>query len=327
MTVAGPRPELDGPDLDGPAYGEHYRAGEDADARFGDDGRFADDPAAPPPPHGVNWPTVLASAGVAAVISAIILSIGVVGLHRASDSAAQPAVVRVVTDGGGADAPAADPAADPSAAAAAAPGETAAAPAPAAGAGGAATRQGAGAAQQAPQGSAGQDSQAQDPPAQGSPAADAAAPAADSADAGAQAADTGEITAWQPSSPLPADYAVTTPNPTIDQLNGIVYSLIAMPSDDAAKARNLEAGAAGTVVPNTVYNLGIFRAPRGWFRLTGPVQPQDGRITVQLHTFSAGMPGVDMPVDFVYQGGNWKLSSSSLCAGVKAVGLPIYCNA
>lgn len=34
-----------------------------------------------------------------------------------------------------------------------------------------------------------------------------------------------------------------------------------------------------------------------------------------------------MKVDFVREGGNWKLASSSMCEGVKAVGLPIFCNA
>lgn len=136
----------------------------------------------------------------------------------------------------------------------------------------------------------------------------------------------GQVTAWQPSAALPADFAVTDRNPGLDQLNSIVYLLVAAPASDEAKARNLEAGTAGVIVPKTVYSLGLFRAPRGWFRVTGPVHHEDGRITAQLHSFSAGMPGVDMPITFVHQGGNWKLASSSLCAGVKAVGLPIYCN-
>ena len=50
-------------------------------------------------------------------------------------------------------------------------------------------------------------------------------------------------------------------------------------------------------------------------------------ITVQLHSFSAGIPDISMPINFVYKDGNWRLASSSMCQGVKTVGLPIYCNA
>lgn len=75
---------------------------------------------------GVNVPTVLASAGVAAVVSSLVVTIGVVGVMLSgnggeSSTAAQPTVVNLGSAAGAASAPAA-----------AAPAHTAAAPAPAA---------------------------------------------------------------------------------------------------------------------------------------------------------------------------------------------------
>ena len=133
-------------------------------------------------------------------------------------------------------------------------------------------------------------------------------------------------TAAGPASALPADFTVTTQNPTVADFNNIVAFLVATPASDAAKARNVEGGEIAVVVPRTVYNLGLFRAPRGSSTVTGPIVRKGNVATVNLHARSAGRPDVNMPIDFVYQG-NWKLASSSMCKGVKTVGLPIYCNA
>ena len=51
------------------------------------------------------------------------------------------------------------------------------------------------------------------------------------------------------------------------------------------------------------------------------------RITARLHASSAGIPDVAMPIVFVRRDGNWRLSSDSLCQGVRTLGLPIFCNA
>lgn len=296
---------------------------------FGDEGHFIADDRAPANPRSLNWPTVLVSAGAAAVVSSVILSIGVVGMHRDDAAAsAQPAVVRVVTDSG--QAVAQDPADAPAPADGTAPTDgraPAAAKTPAAAGGGARPHTGGGAAP-APQAGG-----ASAPDAQ--PGAAAAGPEADARQDGAPeegaseegTVPEGEITAWSPESTLPADFAVTAEDPSLADLNNIVYFITATPASDEAKARNIEAGMGGVIVPKTVYNLGLFRAPRGWSRVTGPMQRSGDAITVQLHSFSSGMPGVDMPITFVRQDGVWKLASSSLCAGVRTVGLPIYCNA
>ncbi|QDQ96470.1 hypothetical protein [Tomitella fengzijianii] len=290
---------------------------------FGDEGHFIVDEGAQRNPHALNWPTVLASAGVAAVVASLILSIGIVGMHRDdSAAAAQPAVVRVVADPGtgiqadgaaGAGVEAADPPASGAppvdGGPAPIPGATAAAPATGTGAAGVSPAPPAPADAQAPPAAAPQEQSTETP--QGH---------------AAEPQDPAEPTAWAPSSPLPPDFAVSAAEPTLADLNNLVYFITATAASDEAKARNIEAGMGGVIVPKTVYNLGLFRAPRGWSRVTGPVQRQGDRITVQLHSLSAGMPGVDMPIEFVRQGGVWKLASSSLCAGVRTVGLPVYCN-
>ncbi len=297
------------------------------DSGFGDDGHFIADDRAPANPRSLNWPTILASAGVAAVVSSVILSIGIVGMHRDDAAAsAEPAVVRVVTDSG--QAATQDPAAASEPATAPADGKSPATATPpaagaAAGGGAAASPSIGGGGSPAPQAAP-----APDPHPEG--AAVGPAPQEDARQGGASeegAAPDGGITAWSPASTLPADYAVTAADPSLADLNNIVYFITATPASDEAKARNIEAGMGGVIVPKTVYNLGLFRAPRGWSRVTGPMQRSGDSITVQLHAFSAGMPGVDMPITFVRQDGVWKLASSSLCAGVRTVGLPIYCNA
>src|SRR5699024_4056899 len=301
---------------------------------FGDEGHFIADDRAPANPRSLNWPTVLVSAGAAAVVSSVILSIGVVGMHRDDAAAsAQPAVVHVVTDSGQAGAQ--DPAGAPAPADGTPPADgRTAAKTPAATDGGAQQHTGGGAAR-TPQagGASAPDAQPGAAPAAAAPEADArqdgapeeGAPEGRASEEGAAA--EGEITAWSPESTLPADFAVTAADPSLADLNNLVYFITATPASDEAKARNIEAGMGGVIVPKTVYNLGLFRAPRGWSRVTGPMQRSGDAITVQLHSFSSGMPGVDMPITFVRQDGVWKLASSSLCAGVRTVGLPIYCNA
>ena len=125
---------------------------------------------------------------------------------------------------------------------------------------------------------------------------------------------------------LPANFTVSAANPSVADFNSIVQFLVATPASDTAKAANIEGGESAVVVPRTVYNLGLFRAPKGSAGVSGPIVRTDSRATLKMHARSAGRPDISMPIDFVYQG-NWKLASSSMCQGVKTVGLPIYCNA
>jgi hypothetical protein len=246
-------------------------------------------------PNTVNWATVLAAAGVAALVAAIILTIGVVGLSRGNGDG-QTIVVRGEETSTVAARPttSAAPSTAPSAAATSAPGG--AAPT---GAGAAVVPGGAG---DTGGGASPQDAEPQDA-GSGDGGTPEAAPQADS-----------------------GDFAVTTPDPSVDDLNGIVTFLTATDASDDAKRRNIESADA-LIVPQTVSRIGLFRAPRGGARITGPVERDGDRVTAQLNAHSTGIPDVSMPVDFVYVDGTWRLASSSICQGVSTIGLPIYCNA
>lgn len=125
-----------------------------------------------------------------------------------------------------------------------------------------------------------------------------------------------------------ADFEVTAAQPTAAQLNALVQFLVATDAPDSAKAHNVEGGMSSVVVPRTVYTLGLFRAPRGASTVSGPVTASgENAVTANLTAHSAGIPSVNMPVEFKRIDGNWRLASSSMCSGVKAVGLPIFCNA
>lgn len=122
------------------------------------------------------------------------------------------------------------------------------------------------------------------------------------------------------------DFRITRDVPTLDDLNQQVKFLVETPASDEAKAANLEGGMKAVVVPRTVYNLGLFRAPQGWNQVTGP-ETQNGNVhTAILHSNSAGRPGIVMKVTWKRIDGTWKMANSSLCEGVKVVGLSIPCD-
>ena len=132
---------------------------------------------------------------------------------------------------------------------------------------------------------------------------------------------------WQPATPLPANFRVTNPNPSLDELNAIIHFLVATPASDEAKAANLEGGRAAVLIPQTVYRLGLFRAPLGWKEVTGPLELGQDRAVATLISESAGRPGVHTRIQFVYRDGNWRLANASICEGVRTVGLPLECPA
>lgn len=143
----------------------------------------------------------------------------------------------------------------------------------------------------------------------------------------ALAAAAGLTLAAPNASALPADYTVTSENPSVAELDDLIEFLVETNASDAAKARNLEGGLDAVVVPKTVYNLGLFRAPRGWNKVTEITAHDGDSLTATLQAGSAGRPTVNTNVEFKRIDGNWRLANSSLCQGVKTVGLNIYCNA
>lgn len=126
---------------------------------------------------------------------------------------------------------------------------------------------------------------------------------------------------------LPADFTVTSDEPTADDLGEIIEFLVATDASDEAKARNLEGGMDAVVVPKTVYNLGLFRAPRGSNDVTEVTSRSGDTVQASLQAASAGRPTVNTTVEFKKIDGNWRLANNSICQGVKTVGLNIYCNA
>lgn len=127
-------------------------------------------------------------------------------------------------------------------------------------------------------------------------------------------------------SAAPGDFRITRDVPTLADLNEQVRFLVETPASDEAKAANLEGGMNAVVVPRTVYTMGLFRAPLGANEVTGP-ETHDGDVhTAILHSRSAGRPGVTMRVTWKRIDGAWKMANSSLCEGVKTVGLSIPCT-
>lgn len=280
-----------------------------------------------PDPGRVHWPTVLAAAGVAALVASLILTIGIVGLSR-NNSLSEPTVVvqgaeTSETNAPDAEAPLPSPKEAGKGSTSAKPGSDRGAGA----AGGASSgSNGVSGGSGAPQGAAG----AGEPPTADTGGADAPALQGQGNQSAASAqsgpTDAGTELRWAPAEPIGEGYAVTSQDPTLDELNGIVFALTATDLSDETKAKNIEVPDA-IIVPQTVSRVGLFRAPRGGSRLHGPIERNGDRLTVRLEAYSAGIPNVSMPITFVYTGGNWRLASESLCAGVRTVGLPIYCNA
>ncbi|MDN8623907.1 MULTISPECIES: hypothetical protein [Corynebacterium] len=285
--------------------------------------------------HRVNWPTVMMAGGVAAIVAAVILAIGVVGLSRHGDDNSATYVAEESTDAQGHKVLKKSPVPSSAKKSKHATGKNGhdkngtskgatgggALGAPTEGkkassGGNSDSRSGSGLNGNGRESGSDSSQNGQDESNAGDDDAD---------DSGVSDSDSGNRR-WTPSSPLPANYTVTDPNPSLDELNGIVYFLTATDASDEAKKANIEAPDA-VVVPKTVSRIGLFRAPRGGSRLTEPMERHGDTITVQLHSFSAGIPDISMPIDFVYKDGNWRLASSSMCQGVKTVGLPIYCNA
>lgn len=127
-------------------------------------------------------------------------------------------------------------------------------------------------------------------------------------------------------SAAPGEFLLTREVPTLADLDAQVAFLIETPASDAAKAANMEGGGRAVIVARTLYNTGLFRAPIGSNEITGP-ETHDGNVhTAMLRSKSAGRPDLVARVVWKRIDGVWKLSNSSVCEGIKAVGLAIACS-
>jgi hypothetical protein len=220
-------------------------------------------------------PTVFVAAGVSAVISALIVSIGVVGVLFAVDSddssssAALPTVVNLgaAANQQGTTPAAAQPTTAAPAPAAPAPTTTAAAPAPAVGGG---TTSGGGYAPQAP----------------AATAAPTVAPTTE-AEAAPAALSAGELQ-----------------NKLKLVLNG----------SSAQRADELEAGNRGVPVGEGIGNtLRTFEPAGVKWRIAGPVNVSGNTLSANLILSSPGFNDATMSLTWVWKDGKWKLSNTSAC--------------
>ncbi|PXX58068.1 hypothetical protein DFR70_11541 [Nocardia tenerifensis] len=124
----------------------------------------------------------------------------------------------------------------------------------------------------------------------------------------------------------PGDFLITKEVPTLQDLDDQVAFLIETPASDEAKAANMEGGMRAVVVARTLYNIGWYRAPRGSNEITGPETHAGNVHTAMLRSKSAGQPDLVARVVWKRIDGVWKLSNSSVCEGVKAVGLAMACD-
>lgn len=240
---------------------------------------------------GVNWPTVLMAGGISAIISALVVTIGVVGLllsdigrdNNAASNSAQPTVVNLgsaQSQGPQAGTPQAAPRAT-------APGAPAAG-APAVG---------------EPAG----------PPGEGS--------SADLPAGGASGGGLAPGAAPQPAPEVPAapqqtqqtQTPTSRPTPTVGQLQGDLNSLVGGGSA-AQKGQRLEGGQrAATQAQPIVLLLQRFKPLGFTYRVVGPVSVNGNTAKATLELRSPGYQPARMPVYWVWKDGQWKLSNRSIC--------------
>ncbi|MGC5255994.1 hypothetical protein ACPXCG_06540 [Gordonia sp. DT218] len=234
---------------------------------------------------GVNWPTVMMAGGISAIISAVVVTIGVVGLlvsdiGRNGDAAggAQPTVVNL-----GSAQSAAPQAAAPQGSAANPP---AAVPGAAPGAAGA-------------------------PAGEGS---SADLPAGGGASGGGMVPGTAPQAVPQaPAAQAPAQQQSAHPAKSPAQLQNDLDTLIGTGST-ARKAQGLEGGSKAVRQAQPIVALLQRFRPLGMtYRITGPVSVTGNTMKATLELRSPGWQPARMPLYWVWQGGQWKLSNRSIC--------------
>ncbi|WAC53772.1 hypothetical protein [Gordonia sp. SL306] len=239
---------------------------------------------------GVNWPTVMMAGGISAIISAVVVTIGVVGLllsdiGRNGDAAggAQPTVVNL----GSAQSAAPQGAAAPPASAA-----NPQAPAQGAAPGAAAAPAGEGSSADLPAGGG----------ASGGGMLPGAAP---------QAAP--QAVPQAPAAQAPAQQQSAHPAKSPAQLQNDLDTLTGNGST-AAKAQRLEGGAKAVRQAQPIATLLQRFRPMGMtYRITGPVTVTGNTMKATLELRSPGWQPARMPLYWVWQGGQWKLSNRSIC--------------
>ncbi|MEN0138386.1 MAG: hypothetical protein AAGC80_24755 [Rhodococcus sp. (in: high G+C Gram-positive bacteria)] len=221
--------------------------------------------------------TVAVAAGVSAVVSAIVVSIGVVGmvlLDRGNTAPPQTIVAAFPSQAPAAPVPAPGPAAPTSPAPSARPGS--AAP-PAA---------------------------VQPAPPVAPPPAAAPAPAVPPPPAAAEEPPAAEETVTPQAPPVPSEA----------QLVGKLQLLLDPGTAPEIKARELEAGEAGLGMIGPVADALALAGPAYSWTVVGPVSVDGDLLTAQLKTSLVGFGDRFQPITWIWRDGNWKLTNESGCA-------------
>ncbi|MXP22006.1 hypothetical protein GIY30_11670 [Gordonia sp. HNM0687] len=279
-----------------PAYSAAPERGEAVAADTSAD--EADTPADTPVggSSGVSWPTVLVAGGVSAIVSALIVTIGVVGLllsdvgQGTSASSAQPTVVNLGSAQGQM------PQQAPTAGAPASSAPPAAAPAN-------------------PSIAAGPKGEVLGPPGEGS---SADLPTGGGASGGGLAPGTvPEAAAPQTTQPTTEQTTQATTasraTPTVGQLQNDLDVLVGGGSN-AQKAKRLEGGQRAVNQAQPIVLLLQRFKPLGFsYNVVGPVTVTGNTAKATLELKSPGYQPATMPVYWVWQDGQWKLSNRSIC--------------
>ena len=224
----------------------------------------------------VNWPTVMMAGGISAVVSAIVLAIGLVGLLLTdvggnNNAAAQqtPTVVNL----GAANQPLA---------------QAPAAPAPAA------------------------EASAEDAPASEAPADEAPAAQAPAAEAPAAEAPAG-TSAPTSSSATPSAASSTPTAPTLGQFQSDL-KLLRSGASAKEKGKVLEGGTAAVAPINSLFRMADqFRAAGVRYELTGPVKQNGTTATARFKLTGPGYEPAYSTMRWVWKDGRWKLTNRSVC--------------
>ena len=125
---------------------------------------------------------------------------------------------------------------------------------------------------------------------------------------------------------MPADgYTVTSPEPTVEELDSLVQFLLTTAASDEAKAQSLDNGMLGVGIPQLLAGLGVGDDPTGEARVLGPLERSGDSITATLEYTAEGQTRLSTPVVFTHSDGAWKLSATSVCAAAEGAGAPVGC--
>lgn len=224
--------------------------------------------------------TIAVAAGVSAVVSAIVVTVGVVGMILIDQRDAAPQTVVTALPSGLVQQSAVVPGQ-------AAPGTTATESKP-----------------------------AEPKPADDKTPAAAPAPAVPAAAPAPAPAPAAPVAAHQPAPAAEpeAEAEQKPPTPSVQELTGKLQTLLNAGGSAEAKSAQLQAGGAAMPTVNTVGAALKAAGPVYKWSLEGPVTVAGDTLTAQLKTSLVGLGDRRQPLTWKWVDGSWKLSNESVCS-------------